>query len=148
MKGPEHRDRFNGRQSERRRHVRGDSGESENLDVKLFPCCFDSLQIRARVMPETKLERMPHDRFPDLLAMGRELIADRSANKVRAVGIKAFLHQQVDVAEVDVPRLIVIFSVSLPRLRSLWTSAISFSISMDVNWMVFGWFSRVDKLHD
>ena len=56
-------------------------------------------------MPEAKLERMPHDRFPDLLAMGRELIADRSANKVRAVGIKAFLHQQVDVAEVDVTQI-------------------------------------------
>jgi hypothetical protein len=48
---------------------------------------------------------MPYDRFPNLLAMGRELVADRSANKVRAVGIKAFLYEQIDVAEVDVTKV-------------------------------------------
>jgi hypothetical protein len=53
-------------------------------------------------MPETKLERMPHDRFPHLLAMGRKLVADRRANEVGSVGIKALLHQQIDIAEVDV----------------------------------------------
>ena len=45
---------------------------------------------------------MPHDRFPDLLAMGRKLVADRRANEVGSVGIKALLHQQIDMAEVDV----------------------------------------------
>src|SRR3990170_1857783 len=105
VKGAEHRDRFNGRQSERRRHVRGNGGEPEHLDVKLFTGSFDGLQIRARIVPETKLQRMPHDRFPDLLAMSRKLIADRRANEVRAVGIKAFLHQQIDVAEVDVTQV-------------------------------------------
>src|SRR6187551_2961501 len=45
---------------------------------------------------------MPHDRFPHLLAMGRKLVADRRANEVGWVGIKALLHQQIDMAEVDV----------------------------------------------
>ena len=80
-------------------------GEPEHLDVKLFTGGFDGLQIRARIVPETELQRMPHDRFPDLLAMGRKLVADRRANEVRAVGIKAFLHQQIDVAEVDVTQV-------------------------------------------
>src|SRR5262245_31525156 len=56
-------------------------------------------------MPETKLQRMSHNRFPDLLAMGCKLVSDRRANEVRAVGIKALLHQQIDVSKVDVTQV-------------------------------------------
>src|SRR5262245_21133676 len=56
-------------------------------------------------MPETKLQRMSHNRFPDLLAMGCKLVADRRANEVRAVGIKALLHQQIDLSKVDVTQV-------------------------------------------
>src|SRR5262249_49393515 len=105
VKGTKHRDRFNGRQSKRGRHVGGNGGEPEHLDVKLFTRGFDGLEIRARIVPETKLQRMPHDRFPDLLVMGRKLVADGRANEVRAVGIKAFLHQQIDMAEVNVTQV-------------------------------------------
>src|SRR4029453_5453324 len=105
VKGAEHRDRFNGRQGERRRHVRSDSGEPEHLDVKLLTSGFHGLQIRARIVSETKFQRMAHDRFTDFLAMGRKLVTDRRADEVRAVGIKAFLHQQIDAAEVDVTQV-------------------------------------------
>jgi len=100
MERTQHRDRFNGRQSECRRHVRGNAGEPKNLDVKFFAGGFDGFQIRAGIVPKPELERMPHDRFPDLLAMGRKLVANRCANEVGPVGIKALLHQQIDVAEV------------------------------------------------
>ena len=73
--------------------------------MKLFAGGCEGLKVLARIVPETKLQRMPHDRFPDLLAMGRELIADRRANEIRAVRIKALLHQQVDMAEVDVAEI-------------------------------------------
>ena len=43
MEGAEYRDRFDGRHSKRRRHVRGNGGETEYLDVKLFTGGFDSL---------------------------------------------------------------------------------------------------------
>ena len=43
VKGAKHRDQFNGRQSKRRRHVRGNGGEPEHLDVKLFTRGFDGL---------------------------------------------------------------------------------------------------------
>src|SRR4029077_1833553 len=59
----------------------------------------------ARIVSETKFQRMAHDRFTHLIAMGRKMVADRRANEVRAVGIKAFLHQQIDVAEVDVTQV-------------------------------------------
>src|SRR5262245_11170328 len=45
---------------------------------------------------------MPHDRFSNFLSMGRKLVADRRANEVSSVGIKALLHQQIDMAQVDV----------------------------------------------
>ena len=44
---------------------------------------------------------MAHDRFPNLLAMGRKLVADRRANEVGSVGVEAFLDQEVDLAQVD-----------------------------------------------
>src|SRR4029077_18585759 len=37
--------------------------------------------------------------------MGRKPVADRGPNEVGAVGIEAFLHQQIDVAEVDVTKV-------------------------------------------
>jgi hypothetical protein len=48
---------------------------------------------------------MPHNRFPDFLTMGRKLVTDRRPNEVGAVGIKAFLHQQIDVAKIDVTQV-------------------------------------------
>ena len=37
--------------------------------------------------------------------MGRKLVADRRPNEVGAVGIKAFLHQQIDMAKVIVTQV-------------------------------------------
>ena len=73
--------------------------------MELFTCGFDGLKIRARIVPETEFQRMSHDRFPDLLAVGRKLVADRRANEVGAVGIEAFVHQQIDVTEIDITQI-------------------------------------------
>src|SRR5512141_1131627 len=48
---------------------------------------------------------MPHNRFLDFLGMGRKPVADSGPNEVGKVGIEAFLHQQIDVAEVDVTKV-------------------------------------------
>jgi hypothetical protein len=37
--------------------------------------------------------------------MGRKPVADRGPNEVGTVGIEAFLHKQIDVAEVDVTKI-------------------------------------------
>ena len=37
--------------------------------------------------------------------MGRKPVADRGANEVGTIGIEAFLHQQIDVAEVNVTKV-------------------------------------------
>src|SRR6185369_3912363 len=40
-------------------------------------------------------------RLPHCVAVGGELVAHGGADQVGAVGIEAFLHQQVDLAEID-----------------------------------------------
>src|SRR5262245_60265989 len=102
MKGAQHDDRFNGRQSKRGGNVRSEAREAKHPDVKLLTSFLHDLQIRARVMPETELERVPHDGLLDLLAMCREEVSDRGANEVGAVGVEALLNQQIDVTKVHV----------------------------------------------
>src|SRR6476659_5566518 len=52
-------------------------------------------------MAEAELQSVPHDRFPDFLTVARKLVTDRRSDEVGAVGIKAFLDKQIDMAEVD-----------------------------------------------
>ncbi len=70
--------------------------------------------------------------------MGRKLVADRGANEVRAVRIKAFSHQQIDVTEVHVTQVdcyflgVAGFVVKRANLPSHVTS----TICTDGIWMV------------
>ena len=96
---------FDGLQGKRRRHIGRNAGQADHLDVQLFTSRFDRLQIRAGEMAETELQRMPHDRLLDFLRMGRKPVADRGPDEVGAVRIKALLHKQIDVAEVDVTEI-------------------------------------------
>ena len=105
MQGTQHGDRFDGRQGKFRRHIRGYAGKPKHLDVQFLPGRSGRLQIRAREVAETELQRMPHNRFLDFLFMGRKPVADRGPNEVGTVGIEAFLDQQIDVAEVDVTKV-------------------------------------------
>src|SRR5262249_126355 len=81
---------------------------------------------------------MPHNRFLDFLGMGRKPVADRGPNEVGTVGIEAFLHQQIDVAKVDVAEVD----------RDLFRLARSVAESVNLGghqcpppsiWMVYGW---------
>jgi hypothetical protein len=51
---------------------------------------------------KTEHQRLAGHRLLQRVGMSRELVADRGANEVAAVGIEAFLHQQIDLPEVDV----------------------------------------------
>ena len=48
-------------------------------------------------MLQTEHQRLTRHCALDHLRVRGELIADRRANEVGAVGIKAFLHQQIDL---------------------------------------------------
>jgi hypothetical protein len=60
---------------------------------------------------QTEHQGLARHRLFNRLSVGGELVADRGANEVRAVGIKAFLHYKSICPRSTKPRLIVIFSV-------------------------------------
>src|ERR1044072_77799 len=93
-------------------------------------------------MPETELERVPHDGLLDLLAMCREEVPDRGANEVGAVGVEALLNQQIDVTKVhvaEVDRDLLAVARSFAQALNLSSHP---SIHADGIWMLQGWTSR------
>jgi len=98
VKRTQNGDRFNGRQGECRRHIGRNASEANHFDVQLFTSRFDRLQICAREMAETQLQRMPYDRFLDFLRMSRKPITDRGPNEVGAVGFWATANTAIDMA--------------------------------------------------
>src|SRR5688500_16430190 len=56
-------------------------------------------------MLQPEHEGAASDRSPYLVGVGGELSADRGADEVGAVGIEALLHQQIDLPEVDHPKV-------------------------------------------
>src|SRR4029079_9181979 len=88
-------------------------------------------------MPETELERVPHEGLLDLLAMCREEVPDRGANEIGAVGVEAFLNQQIDVTKVHVAEVDRdLLAVARSFAKALNLSSHSGYPSM---WMVYGW---------
>src|SRR4051794_25186653 len=71
------------------------------MDLQLFAGVLCPLEIVAAEMLQPEHERAASDCLFYLLCMDRQLIADRRADEVRAVRIKTFAHQQVDLPEID-----------------------------------------------
>ena len=46
-------------------------------------------------------QRPPCDGLPDHLGVDAQLVADRRADQIGAVGVETFLYQQVDLAQID-----------------------------------------------
>ena len=62
------------------------------MNPKLLSCCLQRLQVTAGIVLQTEHEGLSRRRLFDRLSMMGKLVADRGADEVRAVGIKAFLH--------------------------------------------------------
>ena len=83
------------------RNVGGDNRQAENLDMKRFAGRTDRLKIRAAVLPQTKIELASRNGLLHRIGVTVELAADRCPDEVRAIGMKALPHEQIDMAEVD-----------------------------------------------
>ena len=68
----------------------------------ISPAVACRFEILAGVVQQAELQALAGHRPFGRLAVAVELIADRGADEVGAVGVEAFLHHQVDVAEVDI----------------------------------------------
>ncbi len=101
MQGAHHDDGVDGDQGQLRGHVIGDAGQAQDLDMQFLAGRPDRLQVLPAVMTQAQLQGAADHGLVDHLGMGAQLIADRRANEVGAVGIEALLHQQIDLSQID-----------------------------------------------
>src|SRR5271165_6017481 len=139
VKGAEDSDRFDRRAREFRRDVVIDGRKPEDLDVEPAALRLHRLQLFAADASEAEFKGVPHDRLLDRVRVGGELVADRRADEVGAIGIESFAHQEIDMSEVDEAEVD----------RDLLALALPFSQSVNFSrhwcpllpsmWMVYGW---------
>ena len=52
-------------------------------------------------MPQTEVQRLSLDRPPDYLGVPFKLVANGGPDEVGPVGVKTFLNEKIDMAQVD-----------------------------------------------
>jgi hypothetical protein len=85
------------------------------------------------------------------VGMTDKLIADRGTNQIAAIGIKPFLHQQVDLPQIyrtEIDR--DLFSIAQPdlsfsQLQHVTLSTVVFTIHTPSTWMLCGWCRRLQE---
>jgi len=75
MKGPQHDDRIDRGEGKFGRHVVGDGGQAQNLDLQCLPGGLQRLEIRTRVALQPEDTCLARHRFPDHLCVGGQLVA-------------------------------------------------------------------------
>ena len=101
LKGAEYRDRFDGCERQRGGHVGRDPSQAQDLNAQPFSGFLHAFQIGTREFHEAQHQRLAEHCLSDRFGMRRNVIADSSANEVGAVGIEPFLHEEIDLAQVD-----------------------------------------------
>jgi hypothetical protein len=101
VKGSQHHDAFDGRESEFRRDVAGDTGQSEHLNAETLMRGTNRFQILSRKMLQPEHKRTAAHRFLDDLCVQRKLVAYSGSDQVSPIRIKAFLYEQIDLPKVD-----------------------------------------------
>ena len=111
------------------------------MDVQHLSGCTRRFEIFAAVVPQTEVQTLP-DRGPlDHVDMAFELVADCGSNEVGPVRVEAFLHHQVDVAEVDIAEVDRdLLGVARPWSQFMYVSGHPlyhpYTICMDGIWML------------
>src|SRR5215475_11275713 len=101
----EHDHRRNRRARKLGRDVRSNAGEAEHLELHRLAGGTDRLEVLAAVVPQAEVEPLPVGGLLDHVGVTLELVADRGPDEVGAVRIEAFLHHQIDMAEIDVAEI-------------------------------------------
>ncbi len=65
------------------------------------PAARATFQIRAAYVLQAEHKRSSGDGALDDFGMDAQLVADRGADQVGAVGVEALLHQEIDLTQVD-----------------------------------------------
>src|SRR4051812_44343559 len=105
MQRPQDGERGDGGAGEFGGDVRGDGGEPQDADVEQLPDIKYRFEILAAEVSQAEVDALACHRLADDVGMPFDLVADGGAYEVGAVGVEPLLHQQVDVAEIDIAEI-------------------------------------------
>jgi hypothetical protein len=88
-----------------RRDIIGDASKTKNLDVQYFAGRLHGLQVLAAVVAQAQVELVSFDGFPDGVVVPIELVSDGCADEVGPVGVETLLHEEIDMAQVDIAKV-------------------------------------------
>src|SRR4051812_17192190 len=102
---PQHGQRGDGGDGEFGSDVLGDGGEPQDTDIEHLPRVPRRLEVFSAEVAEAKIHALARHGLPDHVGMPFDLIADRGSYEVGAVGVEPLLHQQIDMAEIDIAEI-------------------------------------------
>src|SRR3954465_5461396 len=102
---PQHGQRGDGGEGEFGSDGLGDGGEPQDADIKHLPRVPRRFEVFSAEVAEAKIHALARHGLPDPAGMPFDLIADRGSYEVGAVGVEPLLHQQIDMAEVDIAEI-------------------------------------------
>jgi hypothetical protein len=97
-------------------------------------------EIFAAVVPKTKVQTLADRGLLDHVGVAFELIADCGSNEIGPVRVKALLHHEIDLPEVNVTEI----DRDLLAVTGLWAELLydrghAVAIPIPSSWMVYGW---------
>jgi hypothetical protein len=101
VEGAQHSDRGDRLSRKFWRNIVVDAGQAKDLNGQRLAGPFYGFKVSAGEAPQTQFEPMARDRLLDRFALTFELGANGGADEVRAIGVKSFLDQEIDLSEVD-----------------------------------------------
>src|SRR5580698_3700851 len=83
----------------------GYTGEAKYLDVKRLAGGQHRFEVSPCVASESQLKLVAGDRCLDRILMTVQLIPNGSPNEVGSVRVKAFLHKEIDLTQVNTAQI-------------------------------------------
>jgi hypothetical protein len=114
LEGSQHDHRFDGSACQLRSDVVRDAREPDHLNLQALTGSHRAFKILSSYVLQAHGESALRHRLLHDIGVQGQLIAHGRADKIRAVCVEAFLHQQVDVTNIYHAHFPVIFSVSPP----------------------------------
>ena len=110
------------------------------MDLQHFTGATRRFEIFATVVPQAEIQALPDRRLLDHFGVSFELIADCGSDEIGPIRVKAFLHHQVDLPEVDVAEI----DCNFLAVTGFWAELVYvrshvLTIHIPSVWMVCGW---------
>src|SRR6266480_7192634 len=146
MKGAEDVDGFNRRERQGGRDIRCNPGQPQDLYAESLAGFLHRLEIGAGELLKSQHQRLAAYGLSDRFSMRREMISNRGANEIRAVGIETFLDEKIDLAEIYEAKIDRNFLGVQRSCRGRCHLSRSLGIHMEVYYHPYGWLHPAQPL--